>query len=229
MENNEKNTSTTNFQEENNHQKINLSNSKLDSLKENNLNIKQEEPISIINQLELKNNLFPINRKIRYFIYIIELLILTNLDQGSISVSTKEIKTSFKMSDRELGSFGGISFLGTTIGGIISLLIINKINRKYLILSFISLNIISLYIPTIISSKILLIICRIITGFAQSFMSIYISVWVDQFGIYNKKSIMMSITSIPSGFGYLMGNIIAVFTSWKITFLINVILFDYFF
>lgn len=229
MENNEKNTSTTNFQEENNHQKINLSNSKLDSLKENNLNIKQEEPISIINQLELKNNLFPINRKIRYFIYIIELLILTNLDQGSISVSTKEIKTSFKMSDRELGSFGGISFLGTTIGGIISLLIINKINRKYLILSFISLNIISLYIPTIISSKILLIICRIITGFAQSFMSIYISVWVDQFGIYNKKSIMMSITSIPSGFGYLMGNIIAVFTSWKITFLINVILFIIYF
>ena len=38
-------------------------------------------------------------------------LCLFNLDQGGISSSTKEIKSNFRMTDRELGSFGGISFL----------------------------------------------------------------------------------------------------------------------
>ena len=127
------------------------------------------------------------------------------------------------MTDRELGSFGGISFFGTTIGGIISLSLINKIKRRHLILLFLACNIISIYFPTIISSKILLILFRIITGFGQSFMSIYISVWVDQFGIYKKKSIMMSLIQVPSAFGYLIGYICAVFTNWRITFRINVL------
>ena len=168
-----------------------------------------------------KNNLFKISRKIRYFIYILELLCLFNLDQGAISASTKEIKNHFKMNDSELGSFGGITFLGTTLGGIFSLSIINKINRKYLILIFLTIIISSLFFPTIIASKIILIFTRIITGFSQSFMSIYLPVWIDQFGIYNKKSLMMSLISVPSAFGYLVGYITAVFTSWRITFLIN--------
>jgi len=172
-------------------------------------------------QIEMNNNLFKISRKIRYFIYILELFCLFNLDQGGISASTKDIKNHFKMNDSELGSFGGISFLGTTLGGIFSLSIINKINRKYLILIFLTTIISSLFFPTIISSKIILILSRIITGFSQSFMSIYLPVWVDQFGIYDKKSIMMSIISIPSAFGYLVGYITAVFTSWRITFLVN--------
>ena len=172
-------------------------------------------------QLELKNNLFKISRKIRYFIYILELFCLFDLDQGGISASTKEIKYYFRMNDRELGSFGGISFLGTALGGIFSLSIINKINRKYLILIFLSTIISSLFFPTIISSKIILILSRIITGFSQSFMSIYLPVWVDQFGIYDKKSIMMSIISIPSAFCYLVGYVSAVLTSWRITFLIS--------
>ena len=175
----------------------------------------------IKSQIQLKNNLFIISRKIRYFIYTLELFCLFNLDQGGISASTKEIKNHFKMNDSELGSFGGISFLGTTLGGIFSLSIINKINRKYLILIFLTTIISSLFFPTIISSKIIVILSRIITGFSQSFMSIYLPVWVDQFGIYDKKSIMMSIISIPSAFGYLVGYISAVFTSWRMTFLVN--------
>ena len=153
-----------------------------------------------------------------------ELLCLFNYDQGAISASTKEIKLFFKMNDRELGSFGGISFLGTTLGGIFSLSIINKINRKYIILFLMMISIFSLYFPTIISSKVFFMFCRILTGFSQSFMSIYLPVWVDQFGIYKKKSIMISIISIPSAFGYLFGNILVVYTSWRITFRINTLM-----
>ena len=150
-----------------------------------------------------------------------ELFCLLNFDQGALSASTKEIKTSFKMTDRELGSFGGISFFGTTLGGIFSLSFINKLNRRYIILFLQIISIISLYIPTIISSKYLFILCRILTGFSQAFMSIYLPVWVDQFGIYNKKSIMISLISMPSAFGYLLGNILVVYSSWITTFRIN--------
>ena len=221
--NNTTNTSNTmtSFQNENN-PKPNII---------NNLNVKEinaKKQVSITNKV-LNKNVFHIKRNIRYFLFIIEALCQLNLDQGAISVSTKEIKSYFKMSDRELGSFGGISFLGTTIGGITSLSIINKINRRYLILLFLFSNIFSLYIPTIISSKILLVLCRIITGFAQSFMSIYLPVWVDQFGIYSKKSIMMSLIIVPSGFGYLLGNISTVFTNWRATFRINVLMCSFYF
>ena len=221
MENNNNKTST-NFVNEENSPKNNIINEVKNINNSTNINLIKQVPIT--NQKEIKNNLFHIKRNIRYFLYIIEMLCQFNLDQGSISVSTKEFKSYFKMTDRELGSFGGISFLGTTIGGIISLSIINKINRRYLILFFIFCNICSLYFPTIISSKILLTLCRIITGFAQSFMSIYLPVWIDQFGIYNKKSIMMSLIPISSAAGYLIGYICAVYTNWRTTFRINTLL-----
>ena len=219
MEDKNKNTAT-NFQEENynNSPDITMENKDIN----NNGQISQQ--VSIQTQNELKENLFPINRKIRYYIYIMELLCLFNYDQGALSASTKEIKTYFKMSDRELGSFGGISFLGTTLGGVFSLSIINKINRKYIILFLMIISIFSLYFPTVISSKLFFMFCRILTGFSQSFMSIYLPVWVDQFGIYKKKSIMISIISIPSAFGYLFGNILAVYTSWRSTFRINALM-----
>ena len=210
----EKTTTVTKMEDENENAGIDKKNKNIEEISQN-----KDVPIS--NQLNLKNNLFPISKKVRYFIYIIELLCLLNLDQGGISASTKEIKSDFKMSDRELGSFGGISFLGTTLGGIFSLSIINKINRKYLILAFLSTIITSLFFPTIVSSKFLLILSRVLTGFSQSFMSIYLPVWVDQYGIYSKKSIMMSLISVPSAFGYLLGYIFAVFTSWRSTFRIN--------
>ena len=216
MEDN-KNTATK-FQEETD---LPYQDKTVGNLKENNLSNKQKNPIEMINQKEYKNNLFQISRKIRYFIYIIELFCLFNFDQGAIAASTKEIKNNFKMTDKELGSFGGISFLGTTLGGIVSLSVINKINRRYLILIFLIGSICSLFFPTIISSKFFLIFCRVITGFSQSFMSIYLPVWVNQFGIFSKKSFMMSIIQIPSALGYLLGYIFAVFTSWKITFRIN--------
>ena len=219
MEDTNKNT-VTSFQEENNANipdKTNL----IKELNKNNI-FTQQVPISTQN--ELKYNLFTINRNIRYCIYIMELLCLLNFDQGALSASTKEIKFSFKMTDRELGSFGGISFLGTTLGGIFSLSLINKINRRYLILFLLIISICSLFIPTVISSKILFIFCRILTGFSQAFMSIYLPVWVDQFGIYNKRSIMMSLISIPSAFGYLLGNVFVVYSSWITTFRINVFL-----
>ena len=219
MEDKNKNTAT-NFQEENynNSPDITMENKDIN----NNGQISQQ--VSIQTQNELKENLFPINRKIRYYIYFMELLCLFNYDQGALSASTKEIKTYFKMSDRELGSFGGISFLGTTLGGVFSLSIINRINRKYIILFFLFISIFSLYFPTVISSKLFFMFCRILTGFSQSFMSIYLPVWVDQFGIYKKKSIMISIISIPSAFGYLFGNILAVYTSWRSTFRINTLM-----
>ena len=181
------------------------------------------ENVQITTQKDLnENTIFQISRKMRWFIFCILLLCLGNLDQGAISASTTEIKKYFKMSDRELGSFGGIAFLGTTLGGIFSLSIINKFNRKYMIMILLILNTLSIFIPTIITSKNLLMFCRILSGFAQSFTSIYLPVWVDQFGISNKKSIMMSLISLPSALGYLVGNIFAVLTSWKTTFNIGI-------
>ena len=119
--------SAISFQEENNDDSPDKTNN-TNTIKELNDN-QESKQVPVTVQNELKKNLFTVNRNIRYCIYVMEILCLFNFDQGALSASTKEIKTSFKMTDRELGSFGGISFLGTTLGGIfsLSLIIINNI------------------------------------------------------------------------------------------------------
>ena len=115
--------STISYEEENFNHNPDLSNENKDI----NLGIMTPKQVSVTVQNELKANLFQISRTTRYYIYTLELLCLLNFDQGAISASSKEIKIFFKMTDRELGSFGGISFFGTTLGGIFSLSIINQI------------------------------------------------------------------------------------------------------
>ena len=149
----------------------------------------------------------PIARKIRWivFIVIITLTVFMSIDQGILSSTTSEIKEDLKMDDVALGSFGGMIFLGTAIGCIFSFTLINKYNRKYLLIITISLDAIGIFFITQTTNKILLYICRVVSGFSTSFLSIYSPVWSDQFGIHSKKSLMMSFIHIFSSLGYILG------------------------
>ena len=108
----------------------------------------------------------------------------------------------FKMTDRELGWLGGMIFLGTTIGCVFSFTLINKFNRKYLLLGTISFDVLSLFLTTQTTNLALLYFCRVIVGFTISYLNIYVPVWSDQFGIHKHKSIFLSIIHLSSNFGF---------------------------
>ena len=170
--------------------------------------------------------LIPIDRKIRWvgFIIIIILTITVSCDQGILSSTTTEMKKDYGMTDIELGGFGSMVFLGTAIGCIFSFTLINKYDRKYLLIITIFLDILAVFFVTQTSNILLLYIFRVFSGFSSSFLSIYAPVWSDQFGIYSKKSLMLSLIHISSVLGYMLGYALGAWLGWALSIYLQVAL-----
>ena len=167
-----------------------------------------------------------ISRKMRVIVFTILniVFILMSLDQGILSSTTSSLKEDFKISELELGGLGGMIFLGIALGCVFSFTLINKFNRKYLLLATMCFDALSLFFTTQTTEISLLYLCRVIAGFTQSFLAIYIPVWSDQFGIHKYKSIWLSIIHISSALGYLFGYISGTFIGWENSFYLQNIL-----
>jgi predicted MFS family arabinose efflux permease len=194
------------FQKEKEHNKI----KDIKPKKEEN---ESKEPISI-------------QRKMRWIIFIIliTVYIVISMDQGILSSTTTQLMEDFGMSERELGGFGSMSSLGSSLGCICSFTLINKFNRKYLLLSSICFDVLCLFFTTQTSNIILLYVCRTIAGLSQNFVSVYLPVWSDQFGVHKYKSIMISIIHLSSSIGYLFGYISGMLIGWENSFYLQNIL-----
>ena len=154
-----------------------------------------------------------ISRKMRCIVFNILniVFILMGLDQGILSSTTSHLTEDIDIKDTTvLGGLGGMIFLGTAIGCVFSFTLINKFNRKYLLLATMCFDVLSLFLTTQTTKIPLLYLCRVIAGLTQSFLAIYIPVWSDQFGIHKYKSIWLSIVHISSSLGYLFGYILGI-------------------
>lgn len=196
-----------------------------------NKNIQQNDILKITPKITL-------SRKIRWaiFIYLVSLQILVDIDQGILSSTTSSLIIDFKMTERELGGFGSMKFLGNGLGCISSFTLINKFNRKYLLISAISFDLLCLFLTTKTTNLILLYLFRVIVGLNMAFISIYVPVWADQFGIHKYKSMMITIIHISSVLGTLFGYIMGILMGWKLSFylqniliIIHIIIIIYFF
>ena len=167
-----------------------------------------------------------LSRKMRWIVFIILTIVsvIMGLDQGILSSTTSTLMEDFGMTERELGGLGSMIFLGTAIGCVGSFTLINKFNRKYLLLGTMCFDVLSLFFTTQTTNLLLLYFCRVIAGFTQSFLSIYAPVWSDQFGIHKHKSIMLSIIHLSTSLGYLFGYILGIFIGWLNSFYLSNIL-----
>jgi predicted MFS family arabinose efflux permease len=93
-------------------------------------------------------------------------------------------------------------------GSLFSFSVINKINRKILLIVSIAMNSACLFSFTITESYSILMLNRIIIGLFQAFISIYMPVWCDQYGPGEKKTIMISIIQTSTPLGVVLGYII---------------------
>ena len=168
-----------------------------------------------------------ISRKMRCIVFTILniVFILMGLDQGILSSTTSHLTEDIDIKDTTvLGGLGGMIFLGTAIGCVFSFTLINKFNRKYLLLATMCFDVLSLFLTTQTTKIPLLYLCRVIAGLTQSFLAIYIPVWSDQFGIHKYKSIWLSIVHISSSLGYLFGYILGIIMEWENSFYLQNIL-----
>jgi MFS family permease len=167
-----------------------------------------------------------LSRKMRWTVFIILIMvtILMDLDQGILSSTTTTLMEDFKMTERELGGLGSMIFLGTAMGCVCSFTLINKFNRKYLLLGTMCFDALSLFFITQTTNLLILYFCRVIAGFSQSFLAIYTPVWSDQLGIHKYKSIMLSIIHLSSSLGYLFGYVLGIVMGWENSFYLDNIL-----
>ena len=169
-----------------------------------------------------------LKRDIRWTIMIIYLLIsiIISMDTGLFTSASTLIKETLKIDDKKFGLFGSCIHFGRIFGTIIFMFIFNIFNRKNLLVISFFINCISIFCFTITDNIIILFISRIINGFCTSFGIIYFPIWIDQFGIQNKKTLMMSLLQMAFPIGMILGyttNTILGSKKWKITLLIETI------
>ena len=169
-----------------------------------------------------------LKRDVRWMIMIIYLFIdiTISMDIGLFTSASTIIKESLKIDDKKFGLFGSCIHFGRIFGTILFMFIINIFNRKNLLIISLFINCISIFCFIITDNIIILIISRILNGLFTSFELIYFPMWIDQFGIQNKKTLMMSLLQMAFPIGMIIGytaNTILGSKKWNITLLIEII------
>ena len=162
-------------------------------------------------------------RKSRYLMFVIflGLSFSQSMDQGAVAGNTKEIKRHFHIDDLRLGTLGSIVFIGNTIGCILTFCLINRINRKYLMLIASTITCINYFIFTQIKFYPLILLCRFLSGMTQSYNAIYLPVWCDQFGIYKNRALFIALGQIVSPLGYISGYVISMMIHWRTAYFVS--------
>ena len=111
-----------------------------------------------------------LSRKMRWIVFAILIYagVVMELDQGALSSTTDSLSKDMELNDSQLGGLGSMIFLGKALGCLVFFTLINKINRKYLLLVTSFLTVLSLILTTQTKNLILLYLFRIIAGFSQS-------------------------------------------------------------
>lgn len=163
----------------------------------------QKSPIEIpkgAQKLELK-------RSVRCCIYItfFFLNMCISLDDGVIASCAEQVKYRMQIDDTKLGLLESASFVGIIVGSSLGIPILNAVNRKWLLIVaslFISLGVL-VYI--FVTNLWAIIALRIVLGFARSFSAVYLPLWIDQFGIESKKTLMLAFVNLGPTLGSCLG------------------------
>ena len=172
------------------------------------------------------------SKKTRNIVFILYLIsnILISMDHGSIPASVNELRqlTSY---DQSIGLFGSLVYFGSILGSVISFSLINTFDIKLLILISLLGNSICLFTFVVIENIPFLFFNRVLVGILQSFITIYMPVWCNQFGLQSNRNFMIALIQLVSPLGIFFGYFIAsvsindqIYGGWKFAFLVQAVL-----
>jgi len=171
---------------------------------------------------------FSLSRGIRWVLMIIFTLLYVILmfNVGIFTAAITQIKKDLSLEDNQYGLLGSYNGGGKIIGTLIFLLIVNKYNRKYILIIPLFISSISIYLFTIFENRYILYLLRGINGICQVFGFIYFPIWIDQFGIQKRKTLMMTLIQLAAPFGMAGGyliNYLIESKNWRSGFIIEFI------
>ena len=110
-----------------------------------------------------------------------------NFSSGIMASSGKDIKTSMSMMDLEYGCFSAIYAIGRMAGSLLFVILVNAVNRKYLIIASCLLKAITLFIFNFSTDVYFLLAVRLISGVFHIIPVIYAPIWVSQLCIQKSQ------------------------------------------
>ena len=129
---------------------------------------------------------------------------------GILSLSSKAIKAQFKMNDKKFGMFGTMNGIGRSFGSFLYILISNKTNPKWMFIFFCTIKGLMCIMFKFSNNALILIILRGIIGITHMPVSIYIPVWIDQFGLKNYKTVQLTFRQVVIPVGKVAGYALSV-------------------
>lgn len=176
-----------------------------------------------------QDNLIEISPKGRNIVFILYLLsnILISMDHGSIPASINELRQLTNY-DQSIGLFGSLVYFGNILGSMIFFTYINTLNRKTLLLISLFGNSICLFTFVLIENIPFLFFNRILVGMLQAYITIYMPVWCNQFGLQSQRNYMIALIQLVSPIGIFLGYFIAsisindqIYGGWKFAFFVQ--------
>jgi len=162
------------------------------------------------------------------------LLILISLNSAFLFITPNilidcknQIKFELRLSPQTYDLFRSFHNFGSLLGSIIFILVIEKVNHKKIIFSFLLINCICHFAFYLKLSFIVLLLSRFISGLVTMFCMTYFPFWVDKFGINNYIMFMQALIQISKILGNFIGHTIFIFLGsrkWNKCFLIESIL-----
>lgn len=140
------------------------------------------------------------------------LVILISLNSAFLYMSPvilnnckNQIKFELKLSIQSFDLLRSFNNLGALLGAIIFTLVIEKVNHKVILISFLLINCLCHFSFYLKLSFLALLISRFISGIVSTFCFIYFPFWVDKFGINNWITFMQGLVQISKIFGISLG------------------------
>ena len=182
------------------------------------------------NELIPQENLIDLSPKGRNIVFILYLVsnVLISMDHGSIPASINELRQQLTSYDQSIGLFGSLVYFGYIIGSMIVFYYINTFDRKYLLLISLVGNTVCLITFVVIENIPFLFLNRIVVGILQSYITIYMPVWCNQYGLKTQRNYMIALIQLVSPIGIFLGYFIAsicindqIYGGWKIAFVVQ--------
>ena len=143
-------------------------------------------------------------RMILFFLLII-FSVLIDLDAGIIVSSYKSFTQDLNMNDLQYGSLNSITTVGKIIALLIFMVIINKNHRKFILVITSFFHGLYFYGYFVNDNYYYISILKFFASFCKVFITIYIPVWIDQFGIKKYKTLLLTIVFMVTSYGRIVG------------------------
>ena len=150
------------------------------------------------------------------------------MDHGSIPASINELRQQLTSYDQSIGLFGSLVYFGNIIGSMIFFYYINTFDRKLLLLISLVGNTICLFTFVVVENIPFLFLNRVLVGILQSYITIYMPVWCNQYGLKSQRNYMIALIQLVSPIGIFLGYFIAsicindqIYGGWKFAFVVQ--------